>query len=144
MPTPGLYGGAMAANPYFNPPGGAAPLTSAGRAGPADPTAEKQWPRVERLRLIATESGLDWPLALRILPPGPETTRLREQIDQVVSEIGRDAAEGHAKPGRFQELNRDLEELRRLWAARGDLLPLSRDAIAEGQHFLRKVQDAAR
>jgi hypothetical protein len=99
---------------------------------------------VERLRRIASESGLDWPLALRILPPGPETTQLRQQIDQLVSDIGREAADGHVKPTQFEELNRNLAELRRYWADRGDLLPVTREAIDEGRHFLRKVQEAVR
>jgi hypothetical protein len=96
------------------------------------------------LKLVNPSYGLDWPLALRILPPGPEATRLREDIDRLAAEVRTEAESGHVSPTLFEEIRKDLSELNRLFAARADYLPVSRDALEEGQRYLRTVREALR
>jgi hypothetical protein len=70
-------------------------------------------------------SELQWPLALRILPPGPETTALREHVSSLVAEAERQAADGEADPRLRKALAADVRRLQQLLAERGDLLPVS-------------------
>jgi hypothetical protein len=139
-----LCGGAVTAMPYFQRPGVMATLRSQSYEPAAAGETGEDRSRAERLVALGDACGLNWPLALRILPPGPEVTRLRQRIDNRVSNVMRDSASGHLDSSEFQQLERDLDALGRLWAARADYLPVSQEAIEEGRHFLRRVRAAVR
>jgi hypothetical protein len=99
---------------------------------------------MQRLLGLSDDDGLRWPLALRILPPGPDATRLRDHIDQLVKEVRREAPNDQVKPDALEQVEQDIQKLRRLWSARAAYLPVSQEAIEEGQQFLRKVREALR
>lgn len=141
-PGPG-FSGMATASPYSRPPAGASLTNRTLRTQP--PPVLDDSPRVRRfLKLVNGTSGLDWPLALRILPPGPVTTQLREDIDRLAAEVQKEAESGQVSPALFEEIGRDLHHLHQLMAARADLLPVSQDAVEEGRRFLRTVRDALR
>ena len=122
-PAPGLYGSARITS------------TSPSQSAPTEDTN-----RVLRLLKYASASGgLEWPLALRALPPGPAATQVREQIDQLVAEARRQSDSGQVKPALVEDLRREVKELRRLWDDRGEDLPLSAEAITAGRDFLRRL-----
>jgi hypothetical protein len=91
--------------------------------------------------LLNDEGKLDWPLALRILPPGPQVSQLRQQIDARAGELQREAATGQTNPGLARELSHDVDTLRSLLADRAESLPVSQQALTEARRFLHKLQD---
>jgi hypothetical protein len=91
------------------------------------------------LGLLNAEGGLDWPLALRILPP--ETSTLRQQIDARAGEVQRQAAAGSVDAGLLRDLNRDVGQLREVLADRADRLPVSAQATEDARQFIRKLRD---
>ena len=86
------------------------------------------------------QGGLEWPLALRLLPP--EARELRQQIDTRAGEVQRRAAAGPVDAGLLRDLNRDVDRLREILADREDRLPVSEQATADGRQFIRKLRDA--
>ena len=124
MGSPGLSGG------YPNPYDWAAPAprpTVSATAGPLS-------------GLLNTEGGLQWPLALRLLPP--EARDLRQQIDARAGEVQRQAPAGSVDASLLRNMNRDVDQLREILADRADRLPVSEQAIADGRQFIRKLRDA--
>jgi hypothetical protein len=64
---------------------------------------------------VPTRSGkLDWPLGLRILPPGEEVEPLRRQIDSLVKKAAEYSAEGRPDPRLTEEARQAVDELRGL------------------------------
>jgi hypothetical protein len=90
--------------------------------------------------LLNAEGGLDWPLALRILPP--EARDLRQQIGARAGEVQRQAAAGPVDAGLLRDLNRDVDKLREVLADRADRLPVSEQATVDARQFIRKLRDA--
>jgi hypothetical protein len=90
--------------------------------------------------LLNAEGGLEWPLALRLLPP--EARDLRQQIDARAGEVQRQAATGPVDAGLLRDLNREADRLREILADREDRLPVSEQATADGRQFIRKLRDA--
>jgi len=124
MESPGLSGG------YANPYDLTVPARSQAQNAPVGPL----------LGLLNAEGGLDWPLALRILPP--EARTLRQQIDARASEVQRQAAAGPVDAGLLRDVNRDVGQLREILADREDRLPVSAQATADARQFIRKLRDA--
>ncbi len=124
MASPGLSGA------YANPCGSLAPAPSQAPNPKAGPL----------LGLLNAEGGLDWPLALRILPP--ETRDLRQQIDARAGEVQRQAAGGAVDAGLLRDTRRDVDRLRELLADREDRLPVSEQAKTDGRRFIRKLRGA--
>jgi hypothetical protein len=124
MGSPGLSGG------YPNPYDWAAPAprpTVNATVGPLS-------------GLLNTKGGLEWPLALRLLPP--EARELRQQIDTRAGGVQRQAAAGPVDAGLLRDMNRDVDKLREILADRADRLPVSEQAIADGRQFIRKLRNA--
>jgi hypothetical protein len=92
--------------------------------------------------VLNADGVLEWPLALRILPPGLETRDLRYRIDARAAELQREAAAGRVDAGVLREANRDVDRLGVLLAERGDFLPVSQQATTEGRQFLQRLRDA--
>jgi hypothetical protein len=91
--------------------------------------------------LLNADGGLDWPLALRILPPGPGVSYLRQQLDARAAEVQRQAGAGQVDPALLRGMSRDVADLQALLADRGDFLPVSQQATNDARLFLRKLQD---
>jgi hypothetical protein len=104
-----------------------------------EPRAVKAGPLVG---LLNGEGTLDWPLALRILPPGPETRDLRRQIDARAAEVQRQATAGPVDPGLLKEMSRDVDRLREMLADKADRLSLPEQSKTDARQFLRKLRDA--
>jgi hypothetical protein len=119
-----------AAQALYNNSNGPAPAQSARPA--AGPLAG----------LVDAQGGLDWPLALRILPPGPQVRSLRQQIDASASEVQRQTGSGQVNPALIRQMNRDLNTLNDLLADRAGALPISQQGIAEGGQFIQRLRDA--
>ena len=90
---------------------------------------------------VPSQAALDWPLALRILPPAAETQALRQEIDARLTEARRQATAGHLDPGRVRAMDRDVDRLNRLLRQQADFLPTSRHAISEAENFLARLKD---
>jgi len=126
----GSAGGAGPSGAYPNPYDWSAPVPSQ----PANVTAGPL------SGLLGAEGGLEWPLALRLLPP--EARDLRRQIDARAGEVQRQAAAGPVDAGLLRDMKRDVDRLRDLLADREDRLPVSEQATADGRRFIRKLRDA--
>jgi hypothetical protein len=83
-----------------------------------------------------------WPLALRILPPGPETAALREHVSSLVAMAECQAAGGDTDPVLLKALSADVRRLQQLLAERGDLLPVSGTAVDDARHFLNHLSES--
>ena len=118
------------ANLYANPYDSSAPARSQAQNAKVGPL----------LGLLNAEGGLDWPLALRILPP--ETRSLRQQIDARAGEVQRQAAAGPVDAGLLRDVNPDVGQLREVLADRADRLPVSAQATADARQFIRRLRDA--
>ena len=92
--------------------------------------------------LLNAEGGLEWPLALRLLPP--EARDLRRQLDARAGEVQRQAAAGPVDAGLLRDMKRDVDRLRDLLADREDRLPVSEQATAEARQFIGKLRHALR
>jgi len=88
--------------------------------------------------LMNAEGVLNWPLALRILPPAPEAAELRRSIESRAAEL----QAGKADDRLVRDLNRDLDRLTTLLAEKGDRLPVSDQATNDARTFLRKMREA--
>lgn len=128
MESSGLLGGY--ANPYANPYDSSAPARGQAQNAKVGPL----------LGLLNAKGGLDWPLALRLLPPGTRT--LRQQIDARAGEVQRQAAVGMVDAGLLRDVSRDVGQLREVLADREDRLPVSAQATADARQFIRKLRDA--
>lgn len=89
------------------------------------------------------EPELEWPLALRILPPALETGPLREHVTRLVTEAERQAEDGKVEPRLVKELSDDVGRLQRLLAERAYALPVSQTAIEDARRFLSHLQEFA-
>jgi hypothetical protein len=87
--------------------------------------------------------GLDWPLALRILPPALETGPLREHVTSLAAKVERQAASGEVEPRLLKALSADVSRLRQLLAERADFLPVSQTAKDDARRFLRQLSESA-
>jgi hypothetical protein len=58
-----------------------------------------------------TDGRLDWPLGLRILPPGEKAGVLRKQIDALLRMASNQAPDGKVSPQVLQEASDAIEEL---------------------------------
>ena len=87
-----------------------------------------------------SEAALDWPLALRILPPASDTKALRQDIDARLAQAQRQAAAGRLAPSLVQALDRDVGRLARMLREKADVLPVSRPAIADAESFLARLK----
>jgi hypothetical protein len=90
--------------------------------------------------LLNAQGELEWPLALRLLPP--EARDLRRQLDARAGEVQRQVAAGSVDPGLLRDMKRDVDRLRDILADREDRLPVSEQATTEGRRFIRKLRDA--
>jgi hypothetical protein len=84
------------------------------------------------------ESKLDWPLALRILPPSLETRPLRERIDILVGKM--QAANGKPDADLVKEANRAVDQMATMWDDKSDFLPASQQAKSDAKQFLKKLK----
>jgi hypothetical protein len=112
------------ANPYSLP-------------APSQPPSPKAGPL---LGLLNADGGLDWPLALRILPP--EARDLRQQMDARAGEVQRQAAAGAVDARLLRDMSRDLDRLHKILMDREDRLPVSEQATTDGRRFLQKLRGA--
>jgi hypothetical protein len=143
MPGKG-YGGTATSTPYANAPGVATLKGMKKVPEPPTATAEETALVEQFLPLVHEDSGLDWPLALRILPPGLEATRLRQEIDQQAKDVREAADRGLVDANAFPKMRHALAELHRLYDERAGLLPVSHESVEEGYAFLHKLQKALR
>jgi hypothetical protein len=86
---------------------------------------------------------LDWPQALRILPPALEAAKIREDIDGLVRQAVADTeATGKPDAGVVKRLKQEVRALHELYADRKDLLPVSETVAQAGSAYLRQLEDA--
>lgn len=86
---------------------------------------------------------LDWPEALRILPPALEAAGLREDIDTLARQALGDAeTTGKPDPTVVKKLRQDVRALHALFADRKDLLPISETVAQQGNAYLRRLESA--
>jgi hypothetical protein len=85
---------------------------------------------------------LEWPLALRILPPALETGPLREHVTRLAAEVERQAAAAEVEPRLLKALSADVSRLRQLLAERADFLPVSQTAKDDARRFLRQLSQS--
>jgi hypothetical protein len=144
MSSYGGYGGGSPGTNYggygMMPNGAAQALyNNSASSAPAQPTRPAAGPLAG---LADAQGGLDWPLALRILPPGPQVRSLRQQIEASAAELQRQTSAGQVNPALIRQLNRDVDALSDLLADRAGALPISQQGIAEGGQFLQRLRDA--
>jgi hypothetical protein len=140
-------GGGYSGGGSGNSSGGSmgSPGLSGGYANPYDWSAFAPSPSANAIvgplsGLLNAEGRLEWPLALRILPP--ETRDLRQQIDARAAEVQWQAASGQVDAGLLRDMNRDVDRLREVLADREDRLPVSDQAAAGARRFIRNLRDA--
>jgi hypothetical protein len=92
--------------------------------------------------LLKDDGRLDWPLALRILPPGFQTKAWRERLDARVAQLQTQAAEGKVDAALLKEAKGDLNKLGEILADRDGLLPVTQDAMGQAKDFVRQLRDA--
>jgi hypothetical protein len=92
--------------------------------------------------LLKDDGRVDWPVALRILPPGLETKALRESLDARVAQLQTQGGDGKADAGLVKEAKGDLNKLDELLADRDGLLPVTQDAMGQAKDFVRKLRSA--
>jgi len=120
------------------------PTTAPGYGGNAD----QKIPAAGKAGVLAVLLGdgggqLDWPQAVRILPPAPEATKLRDAIDGLALQAVADAeANGKADPTVVKRLRQQVRALRELYADRKDLLPVSETIAQAGTAYLRQLEAA--
>jgi hypothetical protein len=139
----GGYGGGSsppAAMPDYNPAATAKPATGGYGAAYSGRSESKGAKAGVFAGLVKEDGGLDWPLALRILPPGLETKALRDRLDAEVREI--QAAEGKSESAPLGEMKRNLDRLTDIWADRAELMLVSEEARIKGKEFIRKLREA--
>jgi hypothetical protein len=86
--------------------------------------------------------SLDWPLALRILPPSLETTPHRARIDSLIQQVQTEAGKGKVDSALLKEANSELSQLRERLADKADFLPVSQQATTDARQFVRRLQGA--
>jgi hypothetical protein len=86
--------------------------------------------------------GLDWPVALRQLPPTDEMRELRQRIDQRVEQLLRQPADQSTGADLLQELSRDVQEVQQRFANKPADLPITARQEADARRFLRRLHDA--
>jgi hypothetical protein len=84
------------------------------------------------------DGRLSWPLGLRILPPAPKATALRNQIDALLGMAARQSAEGRVSPNLFREAGNAVNELHGLLRTRKDAIAAS-STYNEADRFLDKL-----
>ena len=90
-----------------------------------------------------TNGRLDWPLGLRILPPGEKAEELRKQIEALLRMAANQSPEGKVSPQVLQETANAVEELH-------DMLRKKKSAFEasytynEADHFLDKLAQGLR
>ncbi len=90
----------------------------------------------------ADEDGLAaWPLGLLILPPGPQTKELRNEVETLLKLALKQASKGPVSPRLVSKIKWDLGKLRRLLNGRADAMPVADETIAEARGFLEDLQD---
>jgi hypothetical protein len=82
-------------------------------------------------------------LGLRILPPGPETQELRNEIEGLLQLAISQAASGKVQPKLVVRIRRDINQLGRLLNQHADALPVSPYTIAEAKRFLTLLRELA-
>jgi hypothetical protein len=123
MPAIPAYADASGANPYV-------PASEARRSAARDGFHD----------LLKNDGSLDWPLALRVLPPALETRKLREQIQaEVLGALDR-KDEGKSRAAFVEEASRGIDRLGRLLNQRADEVPLTDAAVTEGRRFLHSLK----
>ncbi len=89
---------------------------------------------------LGAKGVLEWPLGLRILPPGPETEELRNEVDTLVKLAVLEAAQGKVRPKTVSQVERDLKKLRRLLYRNADRLVVPPSTIREAKRFLSRLR----
>ena len=92
--------------------------------------------------LVNSGGKVDWPLALRILPPSLETTPMRERIDGLVQQVQTESSKGKVDPALVNEAAAELTRLRERLTDKADFLPVSQQATADARQFVRRLQSA--
>jgi hypothetical protein len=116
--------------------GGAYPASGSAAAAPATYVADGPSLRSNKVGYAGTfdEDGkMEWPLALRILPPAEETAALRGEIENSMRGGGKASNEACLAIARLQ----------RLLARNADRLPVSSESVAQAKRFLRNLNAAA-
>jgi hypothetical protein len=86
---------------------------------------------------------LDWPEAIRVLPPALEAAKLRQDIDALAGQAVGDAeATGRADPALVKQLKQEVRALHELYVDREDLLPVSETMARAGNAYLRQLESA--
>jgi hypothetical protein len=93
------------------------------------------------LRDLLGKNGIDWPLGLRILPPGPQTKELRSEVETLFKLVILQEASGHVNHKLVSKIERDLQMLRRLLNEHSDQLVVPPYTIREAQRFLKRLKD---
>jgi len=139
-----MYGGGYSGG-YSAPPEMPAYATPASGAYGTDPYGRTEGKGAQAgvfAGLLKDDGRVDWPLALRILPPGLQTKALRESLDARVAQLQAQATEGKADAGLLKEAKGDLNKLAELLADRDGLMPVTQDAMGQAKDFVRKLRDA--
>src|SRR5262249_51544376 len=104
----------VAQSPSFSTSG--YPSRDANRAYAPDnrQSAKIETNTLDALGVPTRDGKLNWPLGLRILPPGEEVEPLRRQIDALVKKAAEYSAEGRPDPRLIEEARQAVDELRGL------------------------------
>jgi len=83
---------------------------------------------------------LRWPLALRVLPPAPETAELRQQLEAELQLVAAQSLAGRLDPRSVQTANQLADKLQARLADRGYLL--ASGTYEDGDQFLKRLHKA--
>jgi hypothetical protein len=116
MAYPGTSSVSTYSTPYQTQPMGSAPAGPYGYG--SAPANREQAAAKERLAHVldamgvpSTNGRLDWPLGLRILPPGEKAEELRKQIEALLRMAANQAPEGKVSPQVVRETANAVEEM---------------------------------
>jgi hypothetical protein len=135
----GGYGGGYGGGGYGGGGGGGAPAspTVVLVTTPA-PQGQEPINYFDALGLPNRDGHLDWPLGLRVLPPGPQTREIRQHIEELLQQ----GAQGNAQAA--EETGKALGKLRQYLAAAADNGKLAPNTIDEARQFLGRLDDVVK
>jgi hypothetical protein len=98
-------------------------------------------PAEELLKDLLGQKGIEWPLGLRILPPGAETQALRGEVETFIKLALLQERSGKVNRKLVSKVERDLKKLRRFLDENVDRLDVPPETIREAKRFLRRLRD---
>jgi hypothetical protein len=93
---------------------------------------------LDDLGLTNTDGRISWPLGLRVLPPGPDVQKVRQNLDVLLAQ----AASGTGDARTLDQISDGVVYLRALLADKGQML--ARNTVLEAQRFLDRLDQAVK